>query len=294
MSIVEGLRALPLFQGLPIARLEELVGGFARAQHRSGTVLFRPGDPATHFWLLVSGEVSIQEQPTSTEVAAAKVALRPIVAVGEVGALTGLPRSTTATAESDVELLSINAGDLLGYFGAHPDAGFTFYRNVFGVLGDKIRRDRSRVDDMRTNIVRTQKAMKQMRDIVLSSPETAISRPIFDSLDTMIASNRRANYRVTPTASYPAHVRADDGRIVRVLEVSEGYLKVDGRAQDLVEDPTYWTGVLVLPGAEVLLSGSVAREDEGSVLLKLDPPIDEFKAKLDDYSMRVQLLDFAV
>ena len=68
-----------------------------------------------------------------------------------------------------------------------------------------------------------------------------------------------------------------------------------GKASEVASDPQFWTGVLVVPTDEILLSGSVLREtaDNGTVL-KLDKPIDEYKAKLDDYTTRVQLLDFVV
>ncbi len=294
MSIVQDLRSLPLFQGISESRLEQLVATFRKATHKAGTVLFRPGDAAHNFELLTKGEVTVEEEPTSTEVPAVRFDLRPLAPLGELGALTGTPRSTTATAKTDIELLTVKVTDLLGFFDANGDIGLAFYKNLLGLVSDKVRRDRSRMEDMRGNIVRTQKAMKQMREIVLSGAETEISKPIFDALESCIDRNRRANYRVTPTRAYPAHVRLDDGRTTPVLEVSEGHVKVAGKAKDLTKDPSFWAGVLVVPSAEILLSGSVVREGEGGVVVKLDKPIDEFKSKLDDYTTRLQLLDFVV
>lgn len=294
MSIVHDLRALPLFQGISEVRLEQLVATFRPSSHKAGSVLFRPGDTATHFDLLTKGQITVEEERTSTEVPPVRFDLRPLAPIGELGALTGVPRSTTATATTDVELLTVKVGDLLGFFDANGDIGLAFYKNLLGLVSDKVRRDRSRIEDMRSNIVRTQKAMKQMREVVLAATETEISKPIFDTLDTMIEKNRRAHYRVNPTAAYPAHVRLDDGRIVPVLEVSEGHVKVAGTTKDLTKDPTFWAGVLVVPTSEILLSGSVVREGEGGVVVKLDTLVDEYKAKLDDYTTRVQLLDFVV
>ncbi|MBX3264291.1 MAG: Crp/Fnr family transcriptional regulator [Labilithrix sp.] len=299
MSIVQDLRSLPLFQGISEARLEQLVATFRTVTHKAGTVLFRPGDTATQFELLTKGEVSIEEPKAEQSSASAdappvRFDLRPLAPLGELGALTGLPRSTTATATTDVELLSVNVSDLLGFFEANGDIGFAFYKNLLGLVSDKVRRDRSRIEDMRTNIVRTQKEMKKLREVVLAAAETEISKPVFETLETLIDKNRRANYRVSPTASYPAHVRLDDGRVIPVLEVSEGHVKVAGRTQDLTADPSFWAGVLVVPTSEILLSGSVLREGEGGVVVKLDKPIEEYKVKLDDYTTRVQLLDFVV
>lgn len=294
MTVVKDLRALPLFEGIAEARLEQLVTTFKTVKHKAGTVLFRPGDTATLFEILVKGEVAIEEESTSTAVPAVRFDLRGISPIGELGALTGLPRSTTATATTNIEVLTINVSDLLGYFEKNSDIGLAFYKNLLGLVTDKVRRDRSRIEDMRSNIVRTQKAMKELREVVLAAPETEISKPVFEMLDANIEKNRRANYRVTPTASYPAHVRLENGRELGLLELSEGYVKVKGRAQDVAADPSFWTAVLVVPKSEVLLSGTVVREGEGGVVVKLDKLVDEYKFTFDDYTTRVQLLDFVV
>jgi CRP/FNR family cyclic AMP-dependent transcriptional regulator len=288
VTIVNSLKSLPLFQGVPEARLGELVAAFQPVTHKAGTTLFKAGDVATHFELLTKGEVSLEESPTT------KFDLRPVSPLGELGALTGIPRSTTATATTDVEVLTVPVGDLLGFFDANADIGLAFYKNLLGVVSDKVRRDRRLLGEMRANIIRTQKAMKAMRETVLAAAESDISKPLFESLDQLIDNNRRANYRVSPAAGYPAQVRLDNGHLARVVEVSEGYLKIEGKTADLTSDPSYWAGVLVMPTSEILVSGTVLREDNGAVVVKLDTLVDEFKAKLDDYSVRLQLLDYVV
>ena len=288
MSIVNDLRSLPLFQGISEARLGELVTAFKARTVKAGTVLFRPNDVATHFEILTQGEVTIEQD------GGPRFTLRPSAPLGELGALTGIPRSTTATAATAVTIHAVNIGDLLGFFDAHGDIGLSFYKNLLGVVSDKVRRDRQRMDDMRSNIIKTQKAMKKMRETLLDAQETPVSKPLFETLDALIDNNRRANYRVTPASAYPAHVRLDDGRTAKVLEVSEGFVKVAGTSKELTKDPTYWAGVLVVPTDEILLSGAVVREGEDGVVLKLDRPVDDFKHKLDDYTTRVQLLDYVV
>ena len=288
MTIVNSLKSLPLFQGMSEVRLGQLVAAFQPVTHKAGTTLFTTGDIATHFELLSKGEVCLEESPTT------RFELRPVSPLGELGALTGIPRSTTATATTDVELLTVPVGDLLGFFDTNADIGFAFYKNLLGVVSDKVRRDRRRLGEMRANIIRTQKAMKTMRETVLAAQESEISKPLFESLDQLIDNNRRANYRVSPAPGYSAQVRLDNGHMAQVLEVSEGYLKVEGKTADLTADPTYWAGVLVMPTAEILVSGTVVREDGVGVVVKLDTLVDEFKSKLDDYSVRLQLLDFVV
>ncbi|MDB4945128.1 MAG: hypothetical protein JWP97_4662, partial [Labilithrix sp.] len=91
MSVVDSLKTLPLFAGIPDARLEQLVSAFEARQFKAGTRLFDAGDTARSFELLTKGEVSLEESPTT------RFDLRPTAPLGELGALTGIPRSTTAT-----------------------------------------------------------------------------------------------------------------------------------------------------------------------------------------------------
>ncbi len=288
MTIITELRALPLFQGISEARLGELVAAFHKVAHPAGAILFKSGDVAAHFDLLTSGEVSIEEE------GAARFQLRPLAPLGELGALTGIPRSTTATAATAVELLSMPVRDLLGFFDEHADIGFTFYKNLLGVVSDKVRRDRRLLGEMRGNIIRTQKAMKATRELVLASPETEISKEVFESLENLIENNRRANYRVAPASTYASQVRLDGGKLAKVLEVSQGYLKLEGSSKDLSADPTHWSGVMVMPAGEIVVSGTIVREATDGVVVKLDVLVGDFKSKLDDYTTRLQLLDFVV
>jgi CRP-like cAMP-binding protein len=288
VTVLADLRSLPLFQGIAENNLAELVEAFRPTEKKAGTVLFAPGDRATHFELLTQGEVTIEEE------GAVRFQLRPVAPVGELGAFTGLPRSTKATATTDVQLLSIKVGDLLGFFDRHGDVGFAFTKNLLDVVSDKLRRDRRLLGEMRSNIIRTQKAMKKMRELVLESAECEMSKPLFETLDGLVDNNRRANYRVAPPPQFPANVRLDDGRTLRVMEVSEGYIKVEGTTANVARDPKDWTAVLVMPTTEILVSGAVQREGEGGVVLKLDPMIDDYTKTLDDYVTRVQLLDFIV
>ncbi len=282
------LHTIPLFRGIPDAQLAELLGAFEKVSRKQKTVIFRAGDTPDRFELLVKGELLVEEE------GAARFTLRPVSPVGELGALTHIPRSTTATAITDVELLELPVTDLLGFFEKNADIGFAFYRNLLGVVSDKVRRDRRRMDEMRGNIIRTQKAMKSMRELVLAAHETELSRPLFEQLDDLIQNNRRANYRVTPAPGYSAKLRLDDGKFLDVLEVSQGYLKLDGKTAELTRDRSFWAGVLVLPTDEILVSGSITREAKDGVVVKLDTLVDEFKAKLDDYTTKLQLLDFVV
>src|SRR5262249_32426869 len=158
-----------------------------------------------------------------------KLVLSPPAPIGELGALAGLKRHTTAVTRTAARWLAADASRVVDRFAQSKELALAFHRSLLEVVAIKVRRDRARIDDMRANIVRTQKRMKQLRELVLSSPETAISQPVCEGLEDLIEHNRRAHYRVSPTAAHPASARLGD-RAVRVVELSDGYLKLEPSA----------------------------------------------------------------
>jgi CRP-like cAMP-binding protein len=282
------LKTIPLFRDLKDSHLDALVKAFGKKVVKKGDVLFKSGDMPKEFLVLEKGAVEI------TEEGASKFLLRGPATIGELGSVTGMPRNTTATAHSEVHLCTISTDALTSFFDKHPEVAFPFYKNLLGAVSDKVRRDRRRLGETRDNLIRTQKAMKQLRELVLSSPETDLSKPVFEVLDEHIEKNRRVHYRVSPTQSYTAEVRLDDGARLSVVEVSDGYLKLAGKADRLTKDRSYWAGVLTLPTGEILVSGSIEREAKDGVVVKLDTLVDEHKQKLDDYTTQLQLLDYVV
>ena len=282
----QDLRHLPLFRALSDEQFNDLVQSFDRRAVKKGDVLFREGDAPTHMRILVEGEVELSEEKEP------KVTLRPTTSIGELGSLTGVPRNTTATAMSDVVVLEVDTFELTRRFDRSPDLGLAFYRGLLEVVSDKVRRDRRRLDDMRGNLIRTQKAMKSARDIVLSNEETPISKPVCDALDDLIENNRRAHYRVTPVAGHDASLRLQDGASVKIVELSEGYIKLEPAAP--VTASSDISAVLIVPQRELPVSGKVVRSAKDGILVKLDLLIEEYNAAFLGYITQLQLLDFVV
>jgi len=283
----QGLEGVPLFRDFSRAHFEALSKVLKRETHPASHVLFRAGDLATHFMVLMRGEVSLREEPNEL------YRLRAVSTIGELGAMTGLARNTDAITATEAEIWSIPVPDLLKFFEANGEVAFRFYRNLLGAASDKIRQDRRRLTDMRSNVIRTQKRMKQLRELVLAARETEISKPVFEALDELIENNRRSHYRVTPAPALPASVRMDDGSTVKLVELSEGYLKLD-LLPSAWPKGAEWTGVLCLPTSEIMVSGRVIRAGADGVVMQLDLLIAEYKAALFDYITRLQKLDFVI
>lgn len=284
----EQLSYLPLLKGITADQLGRLVTTFEQLSLARDAVLFREGEVAQAFYLLTEGEIAIHEGKEL------RYRLHPVAPIGELGALAGLHRSSTAIASVPSTVWMVTRDALLRFFHEHRDVALPFYQNLVELIADKVRRDQTRLDDMRQNIIRTQKAMKQMRDFLLESPETTVSEKVHDTLDGLIQHNRRVNYRIEPPDSLPARVQLDGGRTAPVVQISRTHLRYALAAGGLPKTGSPWTAVLWLSGPELAVSGKVLRTVGRNVDVELDMLIDEYGTLLDGYLARVQMLDYMV
>lgn len=284
------LQAIPLFHGITDDHLAELTRAFERLQLGAGEVLFEAGSKPAHLHLLVSGEVALNEPHAKDE---PRFRLSPLAPIGELGAVTGLPRNTTAITTQPSEVWRIGVAELNHFFEKHGDVAFPFYHNLLSIVADKVRRDERRLDEVRENLIRTQKAMKKLLGLVLESEETPLSKTVCETLEDLIEKNRRIHYLVEPSRTLHSDVRLDGGASVPVLELSDSLLRIAQPASALAAGAE-WSGVLVTPAGEVPVSGRVESADDKAALIKLDLFIEAYAAVLRDYLTRVQMLDFVV
>jgi CRP/FNR family transcriptional regulator, cyclic AMP receptor protein len=283
------LRTIPLFHGFADDELARIAALFERSEVDPGKPLFDVGAPATTLYLLTAGAV-VLDRPNDDV-----YRLAPPALIGELGALTGLPRSTRATVSAGSTVWALVASKLQEHFAADHELGIRFLVNLLGVVADKVHRDQERMADMRQNLMRTQKELKRLRELVLDTVETPLSAPVHDALDRLITHNRRVNYRVEPPPALASVLRLDAG-IGHVVDISRTHVTV--RIASPPPAGTWLAGVLQLAGTEIPVSGRVLRSTTGGVdermALELDLLIDEFAAVLEGYLTRAQLLDVLV
>ena len=114
------LLRVPVFSGLPPARLDLAA---QRAEMRTvepDEVVIRQGDAADSFYVIADGEFIVtQRQPNLAE----PVELRRMHAgevFGEIGLLSGVPRTATVTAAGSGTLLSLDGPEFLELVGSGP------------------------------------------------------------------------------------------------------------------------------------------------------------------------------
>jgi CRP-like cAMP-binding protein len=250
------LRGIHLFRDLSDADLQRLTVLFEPVGAVEDELLFAQGEAADAFYLLIAGEVSLRQDEREVYL------LKPPCLIGELGATTGILRHCRAVVGPATVLRRIDSARLHDFCSQNPDIGLTFYRALLGSAAEKIAHDQRRTAEMREHIIVTQKTMKGMREFILESPDTPISRRVHDALEGLIQQNRRANYRVEPPPALAAHFRLDDGRVANVVELSRTHVNFSLTGALPVPNSEI-AGVLVLAGPEIPASGRVLRVQGG-------------------------------
>jgi CRP-like cAMP-binding protein len=109
-STIDFLRRLPLFAHLPDGEMRKIARALKERRLDRNQVLFKQGDPADSLYLVVSGRMRISaSDKAGNEKVLAFVGSGEIV--GEMGLLSGEPRSATAAASTDAQLLQLRQTD---------------------------------------------------------------------------------------------------------------------------------------------------------------------------------------
>jgi len=111
---------------------------------RTGEVIFREGDPpADEAFMIHIGRVEVRKQ-----VGAEERLLRVLVKgelLGELGLFGNSPRSATAQAETDAELLILGRDSLQALTETNPSAAAAFFHAMVHVFMERLRRSTQQV-----------------------------------------------------------------------------------------------------------------------------------------------------
>ncbi len=116
-EIAAVLAEVDLFEGLPAADLERIAGIVNGASAKAGEVLFEEGDLGDAFYVVADGAIEIVKQVSGG--GEEKLAVRRRgEAFGEMALLNDVPRSATARAVDDSQLMVVPRDDFLVLLGA--------------------------------------------------------------------------------------------------------------------------------------------------------------------------------
>ncbi len=133
---VRVLRAVPIFSDLDTARLKLLAFTSERMTFATGDVLFRQGDESDAAYVLVAGTADIVIEADGGPVRISSVAENAII--GEMGIVTGEPRSATIVATSPIDALKLRKDVFLAVLAEFPTMALSVTRLMVKRLQDNI------------------------------------------------------------------------------------------------------------------------------------------------------------
>lgn len=123
--------------------IDLLTGRGTSTRLKPGSILFHEGDRAAVVYGVVSGRVRIEvNTPTGGRLVLA--VKEPGDVLGELGALDSRPRSATAVAIDDVELVQVGVDDFLGALSDEPHYAVTLLQRISRDLRDSVDRTTAR------------------------------------------------------------------------------------------------------------------------------------------------------
>ena len=132
---VETLRNIPLFAGLPTARLKLIAYTAEIVRFEPGEVIVRQGAPADAVYIIVEGEAEVRLTDTTGH-SMRLAMLGPHSLFGEIAVLARSRRTATVQAKDPVVTFKISADVFLDLVRQSPDIGM----QVMTVLAQRLER----------------------------------------------------------------------------------------------------------------------------------------------------------
>lgn len=114
---------LPIFAGLPAARLDAALQRVEIRAVHVGEAIVREGDPPDRFYVIADGRFAVTQRGRAAFRERRLRTLGPNDVFGEIGLLTGSPRSATVTAETGGSLLALEGPAFLELVGSGQGVG---------------------------------------------------------------------------------------------------------------------------------------------------------------------------
>ncbi len=110
---------LPVFAGVPAARLDDILGRLVSVDVRAGDVVIREGELADRFFIIDRGSFGVTQIDPDGQPRHLRTMGRDEV-FGEIGLLTGRSRTATVAADTDGRLLALDARDFADLVSSGP------------------------------------------------------------------------------------------------------------------------------------------------------------------------------
>ena len=124
-----------LFWGMDPDFVKEAMDATAKEHLKEGQVVFREGEPAESFYILVKGRIKLTLGEKSREV---YVAYQPGEIIGWSSLIGRETLSATARCLEPTILSKVDRQRFLDILGGYPTEGATLFQRVAAMLGDRL------------------------------------------------------------------------------------------------------------------------------------------------------------
>lgn len=145
--IIEVLRKIPIFASLSLPEIQKIFNLCRFRQVSSGADLYRHGASSADLFILLEGSLGVR---TAAGVEISRI--YPIGLVGEMGVLTGEPRSADVVALEDVIGLSIHKDDLADLFIRNAEVCRKMLTNVIQALSKKLYNANVQIEQIKNSV----------------------------------------------------------------------------------------------------------------------------------------------
>lgn len=139
-KFVRIIAKIPMFQGLTPGQVLEVLRMIEARTFSPKQVVCEVGSKSSEMYILLAGQLVVRSRdgmPLAT--------IDPIVTVGEMGIITGHPRSATVIAVKTSNTLVLHKMKFDLLLKRSPEAGLTIFRNLIGTLTDRISENNKQV-----------------------------------------------------------------------------------------------------------------------------------------------------
>ena len=123
---IKALRSIAIFSGLDTPRLRLLAFTSVRTRFAAGEALFRQGEDSDAAYVVISGSADVLIETASGPVTISNVGANSII--GEMGIVTGDPRSATIMAKTEVTALRLRKEVFLSLMAEFPQMALSVTR----------------------------------------------------------------------------------------------------------------------------------------------------------------------
>ncbi len=154
MTDLDALKNVYLFANLTTAELEQICTICKRARFQKTQLIFAEGTVGDKFYVIIQGTVRVSKQiPGIGEEALAMLKIGDYF--GEMALMNNLPRSASAFAQEDVEVMTINKGDFNKLLFANRDIAYKLLWVFCRTLSSRLRETNEKLKGIFSMVARS-------------------------------------------------------------------------------------------------------------------------------------------